>query len=100
VVKDESKSSNGIQILDVYLELPDEKEKKELSAAAQKVLDSDLDMDLVVWSQLYPYITIFETDYVLAQKNKPELISATLKELSSKYNHANFKAGVSKESVV
>ncbi|CAI7669546.1 unnamed protein product [Penicillium pancosmium] len=79
--KDESKTSNDIQILDVYLELPEEKEKKkELSAAAQKVLDSDLDMDLM--------------------KNKPELISATLKELASKYNHANFKAGVSKEGVV
>ncbi|OQE13086.1 hypothetical protein PENFLA_c054G07856 [Penicillium flavigenum] len=79
--KDKSKSSNGIGILDVYLELPEEKEKKtELSAAAQKVLDSDLDMDLM--------------------KNKPELISATLKELASKYNHANFKAGVSKEGVV
>ena len=43
---------------------------------------------------------IFRTDYVRAQKNKPELISATLKELASKYNHANFKAGVSKEGVV
>ncbi|OKO90371.1 hypothetical protein PENSUB_13504 [Penicillium subrubescens] len=82
VVQDAPKTSNSIQILDVYLELPEEKEtkKKELSAAAQKVLDSDLDMDLM--------------------KNKPELISATLKELASKYNHANFKAGVSKEGVV
>lgn len=26
------------------------------------------------------------------QKNKPELVSATLKELSQKYKHANFKA--------
>ncbi|KAJ5995849.1 hypothetical protein N7481_002826 [Penicillium waksmanii] len=99
---DVSKSSNDIQILDVYLELPEEKEekKKELSAAAQKVLDSDLDMDLMVWNEFHPCIMIFETDHVRVQKNKPELISATLKELASKYNHANFKAGVSKESVV
>ncbi|KAJ5471366.1 hypothetical protein N7530_008723 [Penicillium desertorum] len=79
--KDGAKTSNGIQILDVYFELPEEKEKeKELSAVAQKVLDSDLDMDLM--------------------KNKPELISATLKELASKYDHANFKAGKSKQGVV
>jgi hypothetical protein len=100
VVQNESKTSNDIQILDVYLEVLEEKEKKELSAAAQKVLDSDLDMDLMVWSEFYPYIIILKTNYVRTQKNKPELISATLKELASKYNHANFKAGVSKEGVV
>jgi hypothetical protein len=43
----------------------------------------------------------FKTNYhVHAQRNKPELITATLKELASKYTHANFKAGVSKEGVV
>ncbi|KAJ6095001.1 hypothetical protein N7467_002514 [Penicillium canescens] len=80
--KDGAKTSNGIRILDVYFELPEEKEKekKELSAVAQKVLDSDLDMDLM--------------------RNKPELISATLKELARKYDHSNFKAGKSKQGVV
>ncbi|CAI7660774.1 unnamed protein product [Penicillium pancosmium] len=84
--KEKAKDPDGIQVHDVYLEWTEENEeekekkknmKKELSAGAQKVLDGDLDLDLI--------------------KNKPELITATLKELASKYNHASFKAGVSKE---
>ncbi|KAE8168493.1 hypothetical protein BDV40DRAFT_294446 [Aspergillus tamarii] len=46
--------------------------EKLLSKQAQDLLDSKSDMDLV--------------------KNKPELITASLKELASKYNHDNFKA--------
>ncbi|KAJ5106433.1 hypothetical protein N7456_003108 [Penicillium angulare] len=81
IVDTKGEAEGDIDFHDVYLELPEEKEKeKELSAVAQKVLDSDLDMDLM--------------------KHKPELIIATLKELASKYNHANFKAAVSKENVV
>lgn len=34
------------------------------------------------------------------QKIKPELITAPLKELASKHNHASFKAGVSKDGVM
>jgi hypothetical protein len=70
VVQDESKSSNDIKILDVYLELPEEMEKKktELSAAAQKVLDSELDMDLMVWSEFHSYITIFKLTICVRRK--------------------------------
>ncbi|KAJ5744354.1 hypothetical protein N7533_009224 [Penicillium manginii] len=87
--KETTNDPEGLKVYDVYFEWSWKEEgkeekkknmKKELSASAQKVLDGDLDLDLT--------------------RNKPELITATLKELASKYTHANFKAGVSKEGVV
>ncbi|KAB8275341.1 hypothetical protein BDV30DRAFT_247588 [Aspergillus minisclerotigenes] len=58
---------------DLCFESPENTSKeKSLSKQAQDLLDSKLDMDLV--------------------KNKPELITATLKELASTYKHDNFKA--------
>ncbi|OGM41150.1 hypothetical protein ABOM_009856 [Aspergillus bombycis] len=61
------------KVHNLCFESPEETSKeKSLSKQAQDLLDSKLDMDLV--------------------KNKPELVTATLKELASTYNHANFKA--------
>ncbi|KAE8422329.1 hypothetical protein BDV36DRAFT_311443 [Aspergillus pseudocaelatus] len=66
-------SDQGTHVHDLCFESPEKSTKeKSLSKQAQDLLDSKLDMDLV--------------------KNKPELITATLKELASKYNHDNFKA--------
>lgn len=54
---EKAKDPDGIQVHDVYLEWTEENEeekekkksmKKELSAGAQKVLDSDLDLDSIV----------------------------------------------------
>ncbi|XHF98081.1 hypothetical protein AWENTII_001651 [Aspergillus wentii] len=68
------KTNSRIQTHDVYFELPkeNETEEKTLSKQAQAVLDGKLDMDLV--------------------QNKPALITATLKELASTYEHNKFKA--------
>ncbi|EPS39956.1 hypothetical protein H072_6225 [Dactylellina haptotyla CBS 200.50] len=60
---------------DIYLEAteaPKEKKKNELSEQAKALLESKLDMDLVA--------------------KKPELLTATLKELSSNYKHENYQA--------
>ncbi|KAK2763914.1 hypothetical protein FQN54_009533 [Arachnomyces sp. PD_36] len=83
VVTGETKEDDGepkstlsdVTAHDVYFELPDgETNSKytELSEPAKKVLETALDMDLI--------------------KNRPELITATIKGLSSSYNHSNFKA--------
>lgn len=73
--KDTPKSKKSelstVNVYDVYLKVP-KSNPRELSKQAQDLLDSKLDMDLV--------------------KNKPELITATLKELASNYDHDKFKA--------
>ncbi|KAK6357615.1 hypothetical protein TWF718_001923 [Orbilia javanica] len=71
--KDEKKGLD-LKTYDIYLEAPKAKRKvmTELSESTKKLLDSKLDMNLV--------------------KNQPALIAATLKELSSAYNHEKYKA--------
>ncbi|RVD81182.1 uncharacterized protein DFL_009056 [Arthrobotrys flagrans] len=66
--------SSKFKAYDVYFQAPKTKKKRmtELSESAKELLNSKLDMDLV--------------------KNQPELIAATLRELSSTYNHDKYKA--------
>ncbi|KAM3069185.1 hypothetical protein ACMFMG_010705 [Clarireedia jacksonii] len=57
---------------DVYFELPEDKNKiTDLSEQVKKVLDTPLNMDLA--------------------KNKPELIEAAIKGLTSSYDHSKFQ---------
>ncbi|KAK6516233.1 hypothetical protein TWF506_006142 [Arthrobotrys conoides] len=71
--KDDEEASE-FKTYDIYLEAPKEKKKKmtELSESTKEILNKKLDMDLI--------------------KNQPALIAATLKELSSTYNHEKYKA--------
>ncbi|KAK6535943.1 hypothetical protein TWF281_000192 [Arthrobotrys megalospora] len=72
--EEEKEESSDLKVYDVYFEAAKAKKKAmtELSESTKELLNSKLDMDLV--------------------KNRPELIAATLKELSSTYNHDKFQA--------